>query len=317
MSSPETQYLQNGNLNYGHIAAVHFPFETKHFADDGGHIWQPTEMNGLPNYGYFFEGSDTVASSSSPRSLFSELSEHNSSFETDAVVGCPSPILSWRGNEAQSFTMFRPILKYEESSSAATQSSLRVSDLNLPGSQREDFAGSFTHPHDIVDRIEMPYHLRSITSYPLEGSTSSPSQSYAPSSTMPSALPYPVQTQEQHGNSLPYGTNNAFVTYPTPPHRLDEQVYSTSTIGITPDAQIPLIVGAEAQRAEEDKILLEGKQNGLTYKEIRKKMRTRVAESTLRGRYRSLTKERKDRVRRPIWTAKDVSTATYCKSDQC
>jgi hypothetical protein len=32
-----------------------------------------------------------------------------------------------------------------------------------------------------------------------------------------------------------------------------------------------------------------------------------IAESTLRGRYRSLTKERKDRVRKPVWTKVDVS----------
>jgi hypothetical protein len=57
----------------------------------------------------------------------------------------------------------------------------------------------------------------------------------------------------------------------------------------------------------EDRILLEGKRRGLTYKEIKKKMHTNVAESTLRGRYRSLTKARKDRVRKPIWTDNDVS----------
>jgi hypothetical protein len=64
---------------------------------------------------------------------------------------------------------------------------------------------------------------------------------------------------------------------------------------------------AQAQRRADDDILLEGKRNGLTYKEIRKKMTVKCAESTLRGRYRSLTKARKDRVRKPTWTANDVS----------
>ncbi|KAH7126835.1 hypothetical protein B0J11DRAFT_505558 [Dendryphion nanum] len=59
-------------------------------------------------------------------------------------------------------------------------------------------------------------------------------------------------------------------------------------------------------RKKEDSILLEGKRAGLTYKEIKKKMRTDVAESTLRGRYRSLTKARKDRVRKPKWTEIDI-----------
>lgn len=61
-----------------------------------------------------------------------------------------------------------------------------------------------------------------------------------------------------------------------------------------------------AQRRADDAILLEGKRNGLTYKDIRKKMHKKCAESTLRGRYRSLTKARQDRVRKPVWRQKDV-----------
>jgi hypothetical protein len=69
----------------------------------------------------------------------------------------------------------------------------------------------------------------------------------------------------------------------------------------------PRTVDAQAQRKADDDILLEGKKEGLTYKEIRKKMHTKCAESTLRGRYRSLTKARKDRVRKPVWREIDVS----------
>jgi hypothetical protein len=61
------------------------------------------------------------------------------------------------------------------------------------------------------------------------------------------------------------------------------------------------------QRKADDEILLDGKRDGLTYKEISKKMHVKCAESTLRGRYRSLTKARKDRVRKPVWHKKDVS----------
>jgi hypothetical protein len=66
----------------------------------------------------------------------------------------------------------------------------------------------------------------------------------------------------------------------------------------------------QAQRGIENRILIEGKAAGLTYKEIRARIIARfggeVAESTLRGRYRSMTKQKKDRVRKPTWTAKDV-----------
>jgi hypothetical protein len=68
----------------------------------------------------------------------------------------------------------------------------------------------------------------------------------------------------------------------------------------------PRTVDAQVQRKADDDILLEGKKEGLTYKEIRKKMHTKCAESTLRGRYRSLTKARKDRVRKPVWREIDV-----------
>ena len=64
----------------------------------------------------------------------------------------------------------------------------------------------------------------------------------------------------------------------------------------------------QAQRDEDNRLLIEGKAQGLTYKQIRDKMQSPIAESTLRGRYRSLVKPRKDRVRKPIWKEKDVSS---------
>jgi hypothetical protein len=48
------------------------------------------------------------------------------------------------------------------------------------------------------------------------------------------------------------------------------------------------------------------KSDGYTYKDIRKKLGRKVAESTLRGRYRSLTKPRSARVRAPKWQEVDV-----------
>jgi hypothetical protein len=69
----------------------------------------------------------------------------------------------------------------------------------------------------------------------------------------------------------------------------------------------PRALDAHAQRKADDEILLDGKRKGLTYKEIRRSMYSKCAESTLRGRYRSLTKARQDRVRKPVWRSKDVS----------
>ncbi|GJD05265.1 hypothetical protein ColKHC_14090 [Colletotrichum higginsianum] len=60
------------------------------------------------------------------------------------------------------------------------------------------------------------------------------------------------------------------------------------------------------ERSAKDEYLLKAKQEGLTYREIRVKGNFTEAESTLRGRYRTLTKNKEARVRKPEWTDKDV-----------
>ena len=61
------------------------------------------------------------------------------------------------------------------------------------------------------------------------------------------------------------------------------------------------------RRSEKDQFLLEARAKKMTYKEIREIGGFTEAESTLRGRYRTLTKARHARVRRPHWTQADVS----------
>ena len=61
------------------------------------------------------------------------------------------------------------------------------------------------------------------------------------------------------------------------------------------------------EREAKDHFLIEQKNAGKTYKQIRKEGGFRIAESTLRGRYRNLTKEKVARVRKPTWKIKDVS----------
>ncbi|KAK0630936.1 hypothetical protein B0T17DRAFT_654263 [Bombardia bombarda] len=54
------------------------------------------------------------------------------------------------------------------------------------------------------------------------------------------------------------------------------------------------------------KFLVECRRKGMTYREIRQKGHFTEAESTLRGRYRALTKSKEERVRTPHWTKKDL-----------
>jgi hypothetical protein len=60
-------------------------------------------------------------------------------------------------------------------------------------------------------------------------------------------------------------------------------------------------------RNSKDAFLLECKQKGMSYREIKKIGHFEEAESTLRGRFRTLTKRKELRVRKPQWGTKDVS----------
>lgn len=63
--------------------------------------------------------------------------------------------------------------------------------------------------------------------------------------------------------------------------------------------------------SSQDANLIEGRRQGLTYKQIKERYNMHESESTLRGRHRSLTKPKEQRVRRPKWTPKDVSAPEY------
>lgn len=54
-------------------------------------------------------------------------------------------------------------------------------------------------------------------------------------------------------------------------------------------------------------LLIEWKRAGLSYKEIKRIGGFKEAESTLRGRFRTLTKAKEHRVRKPKWLKRDVS----------
>lgn len=65
-------------------------------------------------------------------------------------------------------------------------------------------------------------------------------------------------------------------------------------------------VNALKRQDSKDRFLVQSKLAGMSYKEIRKTGKFTEAESTLRGRFRTLTKEKEARVRRPKWEDNDV-----------
>ncbi|KAI0425935.1 hypothetical protein F5Y09DRAFT_334564 [Xylaria sp. FL1042] len=62
----------------------------------------------------------------------------------------------------------------------------------------------------------------------------------------------------------------------------------------------------DAERDAKNRFLVEAKLAGMTYSEIRRKGGFTEAESTLRGRFRTLTKNKEQRVRKPEWQDKDI-----------
>jgi hypothetical protein len=80
-----------------------------------------------------------------------------------------------------------------------------------------------------------------------------------------------------------------------------------SNFAIDASRHVETIVRA---RSAQDQFLLTAKAAGMTYREIRAQGDFAEAESTLRGRYRALTKSKECRVRKPEWLAHDVSVFT-------
>ena len=68
---------------------------------------------------------------------------------------------------------------------------------------------------------------------------------------------------------------------------------------------------AQHHRNANDDFLVKSKLAGMSYKDIRRRGNFVEAESTLRGRFRTLTKHKAARVRKPEWTDNDVSAPSW------
>lgn len=68
---------------------------------------------------------------------------------------------------------------------------------------------------------------------------------------------------------------------------------------------------SSAERSAQDEFLLNSRLSGMKYSQIRKLGNFKEAESTLRGRFRTLVKPKEARVRNPQWQEIDVSTIKH------
>ena len=316
MPASENQFLQNNNLVYGDIVARHQPFEKSPpgYVEDP---WQPVITHGLPNSVDFFGRSDLATNLSSPssRSMFSIPSERGQSFTREAIMDYPSPSESWGGHEAKPCQFTHTDARHDTSlfvtrfDSSGSQSIQQGEAGDIPRLRHQNFVGSFSHSSIFINHAQNSLDPQSTPQYGVGRNIDRVPQWYA-SDPQSLSLAVSYAEDQEHPNS-PFvdESQSSAPIYPSPPPQYAEQHIELTTRTCTRiDTQLSPTPESRPQRQDEDKMLLEGKAGGLTYKEIKKKMRTSVAESTLRGRYRSLTKDRKDRVRKPVWTEKDVCT---------
>jgi len=121
----------------------------------------------------------------------------------------------------------------------------------------------------------------------------------------PSYFTSPVPEVTEHKASIyPSFTHQQQHIQPQPLQpQLQSQFYTTTSATTIPAAPRP---AAPIPSNTRNAFLIECKRRGLSYKDIKRLGGFKEAESTLRGRFRTLTKTKEQRVRKPQWEERDV-----------
>lgn len=133
------------------------------------------------------------------------------------------------------------------------------------------------------------------------------------------SVPMPDEPNYSPVNSLGMGTSQTH-SFNNPPRYSglpSMPNYSTSFPGLGSSRAYPELLQQQLENPAikanlhysdtRDAQLIEWKRAGLSYKEIKRIGGFKEAESTLRGRFRTLTKAKEHRVRKPKWLKRDVS----------
>ena len=97
-------------------------------------------------------------------------------------------------------------------------------------------------------------------------------------------------------------SNNAFI--PTQVAFAEDGSKASSYAGTRKNCMEP--------RQDNNELLVRLRDQGVSYKEIKKRLNCPEAESTLRGRHRTLTKDKSQRVRKPVWADNDIRILINC-----
>ncbi|EUC46135.1 hypothetical protein COCMIDRAFT_36222 [Bipolaris oryzae ATCC 44560] len=275
----DSQFGQNSDLMYNHLG-------TQNGTPKGCGYTVPAtravaHLSGLPQGANPILSTAVMRTSISPKSFTSD--EFDNSYSPEPMPDQASPSCNWGTIPMYSSNTVMPLLKPE-----AYYADAGISDMpQMEGSLGLSLAPSTGHTGR-GQTIQIPR----------KGLVSAPEHSYSHDSNQ-GASPwfnpkYLSSTDHMWGtqSQSPLGTESHAA--PTQDH-------------VQPRLQVPRRSSTQGQRERNDRVLIEGKKRGETYKEIKKKLIGEdPAESTLRGRYRSLTKDRRDRVRKPVWTKFDT-----------
>lgn len=169
--------------------------------------------------------------------------------------------------------------KEEEERVVKDEEEIMSDDLSigteLDSSELDAFESSFSSlsPRESLERLEPPSTRNPSVSLPRIGPTILPKHQSAAQCSPPA--------------SIPSGSRRSL--------RLGE-IAKNSTAKRTPRDFVK----------EQNLLLLHWRSQGISYKTIKERLGIDEAESTLRGRLRTLTKPKNERLRRPQWTEKDV-----------
>ncbi|KAJ5875136.1 uncharacterized protein N7473_012483 [Penicillium subrubescens] len=176
-----------------------------------------------------------------------------------------------------------------------------MTPLSWPTSENMDLSCPDTQlitPYNFTHTNLLSTHDNHTT---LPSSTSMPGESDHLSTT-----PLAMGTfQPHHSNNLPTYTGLPSMTrcntsFPAP---------SSSTIHPAPaqlQPESPAIKASLHYSDARNALLIEWKRAGISYKDIKRMGGFKEAESTLRGRFRTLTKAKEQRVRKPKWLKRDI-----------
>jgi hypothetical protein len=207
---------------------------------------------------------------------------------------------------------------YQDSkpSCQSTTSDYPVSHWTPTTASSQSSNSTYTSPIDVDDTKLFSHDLNTESIAP-EGVTARSLRDYK--------IPHPVtrsverdrHTHHTSGEETVQSSSNAFFEF-EPSEELvesnlpgrslsqDSHTFGTQPFPPPPPPRDPQQVAADAvRRTWEDEFILHGRELKWTFKQIKQKGGFTCAESTLRGRYRSLTKCKNERVRRPIWKPRD------------